>query len=67
MLFGCAFIHDLLKPAAKTLQANDVCIVEAIEAILKAAKHTEKRASLTLDDLPTVKMISSRTVHVYIL
>ena len=66
MLLGCAFFHDLLKPAAilcKTLQANDVCIVEAIEAILKTTKHIEKLASLMLDGLPTLKMVSSRIVH----
>ena len=65
MFFGCDFFHNFLKPAVilcKTLQANDVCTVEAIEAILKTAKHIEKLAFLTLDDLPTVKMVSSRIV-----
>ena len=66
MLLGCAFFHDLLKPAAilcKTLQADDVCVVEAIEAILKTSKQIEKLASSSFDDLPTVKTVSSRIVH----
>lgn len=59
MLLGCALLHDLLKPAAilcKVLQQDDVCVAEAIQTILKTGKAT-------FDDLPTVKMVSSRMVH----
>ena len=38
MLIGCVFFHDVLRPAAKVckaLQENEMCIVGAIEALLK--------------------------------
>ena len=66
MLLGCALFHYLLKPAAilcKVLQQDDVCVVEAIEAILKTSKAIEKLASTSFDNLPTVKVVSSRIVH----
>ena len=55
----------MLKPAAilcKVLQEDDVCVVEAIEAILKTSKAIEKLVSTSFDDLPTVKMVNSRMV-----
>ena len=65
-MHGCALFHDLLKPAAilcKVLQQDDVCVVEAIEAILNTSKAIEKLASTSFENLPTVKMVSSRMVH----
>lgn len=44
-MWGCAYFHDLLKPASilcKELQADEVCIVQAIEAVLKTAKNLDK-------------------------
>ena len=41
MLLSCAFFHNLLKPAAtlcKMLQADYVCVVGALEAILKTSR-----------------------------
>ena len=41
MLLGYAFFHDLLKPAAilcKALQEDEVCVVRAAEALIKAVK-----------------------------
>ena len=38
MLLGCALFHDVLKPGAilcKVLQQDEVCVVGAIESILK--------------------------------
>ena len=66
VFLGCAFFYDLLEPAAilcKVLQEDEVCVVEAIEAILKTSKAIEKLASTSFDDLPTVKMVNSRIVH----
>ena len=66
LLLGGAFFYDLLKPAAtlcKVLQEDDVCVVEATEATLKTSKAVEKLASIPFDDLPTVKMVSTRIVH----
>ena len=45
ILLGIAYFHDFLKPVSilcKALQADEVCIVTAIETILKAAKNLEK-------------------------
>lgn len=66
LLLGCAFFYDLLKPAAilcKVLQEDDVCVVEAIEAILKTSKAIEKLVSTPFDDLPIVRMVSTQIVH----
>lgn len=66
MLFGCTLFHDLLKPAAihcKVLQDDEVCIVGAIEAILKTSRAIEKLTATSFDDLPTVKKVSSRIEH----
>jgi hypothetical protein len=44
MLLGCALFHDLLKPAAilrKVLQNDEVCVLSAIEAVLKTSKNLE--------------------------
>ena len=38
MLLGCALFHDVLKPCAvlcKVLQEDEVCVVGAIESLLK--------------------------------
>ena len=40
-----------------------MCVVEAIEAILKTSKAIEKLVSTSFDDLPTVKMVNFRMVH----
>ena len=60
ILLGCAYFHDLLKPASilcKVLQEDEVCIVSAIEAILKTAKNLEKVKSTPVEDLTTVKVV----------
>ena len=60
MLIGCAFFHDLLKPCAilsKVLQDDNLCITEAIEAILKTNRNIKNLDSTNFDDLPTVKKI----------
>ena len=66
MLLGCAYFHDLLKPASilcKELQADEVCIVTAIEAILKTSKSMEKVKATPFENLTTVKVVLSRIKH----
>ena len=66
ILLGCAHLHDLLKPASilcRDLQADEVSIVKAIEAILKTAKNMEKLKSTSFENLTTVKVILSRMKH----
>ena len=51
MIIGCAVFHDLLKPCAilcKVLQDDEVCIVGAIEAVLKTNTAMEKIESMTV-------------------
>ena len=63
MLFGCALFHDLSKPAAILCKVlHEVCIVGAIEAILKTSRAIERLTATLFDDLPTVKKVSSRIV-----
>ena len=41
ILLSCAYFHDVLRPMSvlcKALQADKVCIVGALEAILKSTK-----------------------------
>ena len=63
IVFGCAMLHDLLKPAGilcKALQYDDVSVTDALEAIVKTGKSIEKLKSLSFDELPTVKKVISR-------
>ena len=48
MILGCAFFHDVLKPCAslsQALQAEDINIVDSIEAVLMTNKRTEQLKS----------------------
>ena len=66
ILLGCAYFHDLLKPASilcKTLQADEVYVVTAVEAILKTTKNLEKVKATSFEELVTVKKVLSRISH----
>ena len=63
VLLGCAFFHDLLKPASilcKVLQDDEVCVVQAIESIMKTKKGLENIKSVAFNELPTVKKVTGR-------
>ena len=63
MLIGCAYFHDVLKPMAtlcKALQADEVCVVHALEWILKASKNVQKMKDTDVGELPMVKKVLSR-------
>ena len=63
MLLGCAYFHDLLKPAAilcKALQANEICILSTIEALLKAIKTIDTVQTSAFEQLPTVHTVLQR-------
>ena len=65
-LLGCALFHDLLKPAGnlcKALQDEEICVVSAIEAVLKTNKAIDKFSTTAFDDLPTVKKVITRIQH----
>ena len=62
-LLGCAYFHDLLRPISalcKVLQADEVCVVSAIESILKTNKAIEKVKATAVENLPTVRKVCSR-------
>ena len=66
MLQGSALFHDLLRPCAipcKVLQDDEVCIVSAIEVVLKTNKAIERFNTTAFDDLPTVKKVFARIEH----
>ena len=42
LLLGCAMFHDLLKPASKVLQCDELSIIDAIECILKTTWEMEQ-------------------------
>ena len=57
MLLGSAFFHDIPKPAAilcKALQ-DEVCMVHAAEALIKALKIINTLKPTQFEDLPTIK------------
>ena len=63
VLLGCAFFHDLLKPASvlcQVLQEEDLCVVWAIESIVKTKKAFDKITTTSFEDLPTVKKVIQR-------
>jgi len=72
ILLGCALFHDILKPVAvlcKCLQADELCIVSAIEAILRTTASIKRYKTLELNAFPSVKKVLDRikpsNTHVY--
>ena len=66
MLIGSALFCDILKPSSilcKILQEVDVCVVRAIEAVLKASQSAYQLKDTPFQDLPTVKKVLSRISH----
>ena len=63
VILACAFFHDLLHPVAslsKVLQEDELCVVRAIEVIMKTKKALERVKSSPFEDLPTVKKVLAR-------
>ena len=63
ILLGCAFFHDLLKPSAilcKVLQEDELCVVRAIESVLKTKKSMDKMKEAVFEELPTMKKVLER-------
>ena len=58
MLFGCAYFYDILKPMSvlcKALQSDEICVVQALESILKTSKVVEKVKETAFEDLPSIR------------
>jgi len=63
VLIGCACFSDLLKPASilcRVLQEDELCVVRAIEQIMKTKKNVDKLKQTEFEQLPVVKKVLSR-------
>ena len=63
VVLGCAIFHDILKPTAmlcKVLQNDELCIVSAIEALLRTTAAIEKLKSTNMEEFPSVKKVITR-------
>ena len=63
VILGCAIFNDLLQPVAhlsKVLQQDQLCVVQAIEVLMKTKKILEKLKSTPFEELPSVKKVLSR-------
>ena len=63
VILGCGFFHDLLQPVAhlsKVLQQDQLCVVRAIDALMKTKKNLDKLKATPFEELPTVKKVLSR-------
>lgn len=66
LLLGFALFHDILKPAAilcKALQGDDLCIVGAIESLLRTSSAIEKLKDMQFKEYPSVKKVLLRIKH----
>ena len=62
-LLGSALFHDILKPSAtmcKELQEDELCVVRAIESVVKTKRSMDKVRETPFEELPTVKKILER-------
>lgn len=60
MLLGCVLFHDLLKPCAilcKVLQQDEICMVGAIESLLKTKRNLDKLKTTAFENMPAVKKV----------
>ena len=60
ILLGCALFHDLLNPCSvlcKVLQEEEICVVRAIETVMKNKKSLEKIKTVPFEHLPNVKKV----------
>ncbi len=63
ILLGFALFHDILKPAAilcKVLQSDELCIVGAIESLLRTTAAMEKLKDMQLNEFPSIKKVLQR-------
>lgn len=68
VILACALFHDLLHPEAslsKVLQENELCVVHAIEVIMKTKKVLDKIKSSPFEELLTEKKVLARIKEEY--
>ena len=62
-LIGCAYVHELSKSVAilcKCLQATELCIVSAIEAILQTSTSLTKLKTTKVTEFPSITKVLDR-------
>ena len=55
VILGCAVFHDLLQPVARLSKVLQLCVVQAIEVLMKTKKNLDKLKSTPFKELPSVK------------
>lgn len=63
VIVGCGFFHDILQPVAnlsKVLQQDQLCVVRAIDVLMKTRKNLDKLKATPFEQLPTVQKVLSR-------
>ena len=58
ILLDCALFHDLPRPCStlsKVVQEKEICVVWAIEAVMKTKKSLDKNKTSPFEDLPSAK------------
>ena len=63
MMLGCAHFHNVLKPMSvlcKALQSDEICVVRALEAILKTTRAIERVKEAHFQDLPSIRKVTLR-------
>ena len=66
VLFGCALFYDILKSLGvlcQILQADELCVVRAIESVMKTKKALDKLKTMPLVEYPIVKKVLQQTKH----
>ena len=67
VLLGCATFHDILKPVAmlcEVLQRDQVCLVSAIEAVLKSSNALDKLKVKKVTEFSSVQKVMLRVKSV---
>ena len=63
IMLGGAYFHDVLKPMSvlcKALQSDEICVVRALEAILKTTRAIERVKEAHFQDLPSIRKVTLR-------
>ena len=66
VLFGCAIFHDILKSYSvlcQRLQSDELCVVRAIDSVMKAKTTLDKLTSKPFNEFPSVAKILDRIKH----
>ena len=61
-----SWVRDLLKSSStlyEILQEDDVCVVRAVEAVVRTSKSGDKLKATTFEDLPTVNKVLGQMNH----